>query len=189
MAFAGCRDDDMVAVPFSDADIVADTLGGCWEEGIPLGNATIGAMVWQRDSMLRLTLDRSDLWDLRANDSLSGPNYSFDWLIERLNSNHYNQVQEKFDASYDKLAYPTKFPAGALEFAVGRLGRPSSVRLYLKGALCEVTWPCGTRFITFVSAVVPDVGFFRFYNLPSDVNPEPVIVPPSFQGLPDPDSV
>lgn len=189
VALAGCRDDDKVAVPLSDADIVADTLGGSWEEGIPLGNATIGAMVWQRDSMLRLTLDRSDLWDLRANDSLSGPDYNFDWLTERLNSNHYSDVQRKFDASYDNLPYPTKFPAGAMEFAVGRLGRPNSVRLYLRGAVCEVTWPCGARFITFVSSVVPDVGFFRFYNLPSDVDPEPVIVPPSFQGKPAADSV
>lgn len=45
----------------SASDLQFGQLAKSWDEGIPLGNATVGALVWQRDSALRFSLDRTDL--------------------------------------------------------------------------------------------------------------------------------
>ena len=111
-----------------------------WDEGMPLGNATVGALVWQRDSALRLSLDRTDLWDLRPMDSISGPNNRFAWVREQVKKKDYLPVQQKYDHPYDRQPAPSKIPGAALEFSLEELGSPSDVRLYLNDALCEATW-------------------------------------------------
>lgn len=63
---------------------------------MPLGNATVGALVWQRDSSLRLSLDRTDLWDLRPVDSLSGDNFRFSWVKEHIRTKDYLPVQKNW---------------------------------------------------------------------------------------------
>ena len=46
-----------------------------WHYGFPLGNGSLGAMFWGNGNPLCLTLDRADLWDLRANNEYqSDPN-------------------------------------------------------------------------------------------------------------------
>lgn len=68
----------------SESDLQFPNLATTWDEGMPLGNATVGALIWQRDSALRLSLDRTDLWDLRPMDSISGPNNRFAWVCEQV---------------------------------------------------------------------------------------------------------
>ena len=48
------------------SDLMSDSLAASWDEGMPLGNATVEALVWRKENALRLSLDRIDLWDLRA---------------------------------------------------------------------------------------------------------------------------
>ena len=36
-----------------------------WDEAMPLGNGLLGALVWGDGRPLRISLDRTDLWDLR----------------------------------------------------------------------------------------------------------------------------
>ncbi|MEI7525113.1 MAG: hypothetical protein WCJ95_12325, partial [Mariniphaga sp.] len=48
-------------------------LSTSWDEGIPLGNGMLGALIWQKDDHLRFSLDRADLWDLRPMENLSKP--------------------------------------------------------------------------------------------------------------------
>lgn len=55
------------------SDLQFTQLARSWDEGIPLGNATVGALLWQRDSALRFSLDRTDLWDLRPMDISPDP--------------------------------------------------------------------------------------------------------------------
>lgn len=55
------------------SDLQFTQLAKSWDEGIPLGNATVGALLWQRDSALRFSLDRTDLWDLRPMDISPDP--------------------------------------------------------------------------------------------------------------------
>lgn len=167
----------MAATPHG-SDLQYVGLAPTWDEGIPLGNATVGALVWQRDGALRLSLDRSDLWDLRPVDSLSGPNYRFDWVCEQAEHGDYSLVQRKMDVPYEAEPAPTKLPGAALEFqTVGKLGKVAGVRLYLQNALCEVDWSGGARLQTFVHATEP-VGWFRFEGVPEDF--VPVLVPPTY---------
>lgn len=158
------------------SDLQFQELPCSWDEGIPLGNATVGALVWQRDSMLRLSLDRTNLWDLRDIDSLSGPNYKYAWVQSQVAKKDYLPVQKKFDWPYDQLAAPSKIPGGALEFPIKMLGNPSFVRLFLNNALCEIHWDNGTRLQTFVHATEP-IGWFVFENLPAEIVPSMVIPP------------
>lgn len=164
----------------SSSDLTFDSLATRWDEAIPLGNATVGALVWRNGDNLRFSLDRTDLWDLRASDSLSGPNFSFEWVKEHIRTGNYEPVQEKLDHPYNREAAPSKIPGAALEFPIGALGKPASVHLYLNDALCEVTWPGGIRLVTFVEAGSP-IGWYEFTGLPEDHAITPVIIPPVYQ--------
>ena len=53
------------------------TLATTWDEGIPLGNGMLGALIWQKEDHLRFSLDRADLWDLRPMENLSKPEFNF----------------------------------------------------------------------------------------------------------------
>lgn len=154
----------------SPSDLQFEQLAKSWDEGIPLGNATIGTLVWQRDSALRLSLDRTDLWDLRPMDSISGPNNRFAWVYEQVKKGDYLPVQKKYDWPYDQLPAPSKIPGAALEFNLGKIGEPSDIRLYLNNATCEARWNNGITLKTFVHATEP-VGWFVFENLPEDIKP------------------
>lgn len=161
----------------SENDLVFKNLATSWDEGIPLGNATVGALVWKKDSMMRFSLDRVDLWDLRPSDSIAGKNYRFAWVKEQIRKKEYLPVQQKFDWPYDRDPAPSKIPGAALEFSLAGLGTPNNVCLYLNNALCEVKWDNGASMKTFVHANKP-VGWFVFHNLPTDINP--VLVPPVY---------
>ena len=169
---------DRLSVTESDSDLIFSSLAQSWDEGIPLGNATIGALVWKKDSSLRLSLDRTDLWDLRSVDSLSGNNYRFAWVKDQIRKKDYLPVQQKFDHPYDRMPAPSKIPGAALEFSLGDLGEPSQAKLYLNNALCEVTWEDGTQMQTFVHSTEP-VGWFVFKNLKTDL--EPTLIAPTYR--------
>ena len=123
-----CSGNGSLPVVLSDSDLQFDNLAQTWDEGIPLGNATVGALVWQRDSALRLSLDRTDLWDLRPSDSISGPNNRFAWVREQVRKGDYLPVQQKFDWPYNAWPAPSKIPGAALEFPL-KMGKVSSVHL------------------------------------------------------------
>lgn len=160
----------------SNSDLQFPDLAKTWDEGMPLGNATVGALVWQRDSALRFSLDRTDLWDLRPMDSISGTNNRFAWVHEQVMKGDYLPVQKKYDWPYEQQPAPSKIPGAALEFSLEQLGAPSDVHLYLNNALCEATWDNGTTLKTFVHATEP-VGWFVFENLTADIKPS-LIAPP-----------
>ena len=161
---------DLCETRSSGSDLVFDSFAGSWDEGIPLGNATVGALVWRNDSSLRFSLDRTDLWDLRPIDSLSGSNYRFAWVKQHIREKNYLPVQQKFDHPYDRNAAPSKIPGAAVEFPLGGLGQPSQVRLFLNNALCEANWADGTTMQTFVHATQP-VGWFVFKHLSAPLVP------------------
>lgn len=142
-----------------------------WDEAMPLGNAIVGSLVWEKDNALRFSLDRTDLWDLRPSDSLSGPNLNFQWLYDHVISDNYLPVQNKIDKPYNLFPAPSKIPGAGLEFSFEKAGKPQSVHLFLNNALCEATWANGMRLQTFVQAHEP-VGWFQFTNVDEEFEPE-----------------
>ncbi len=181
------------SLPDAAHDLVFDHLAGTWDEGIPLGNGLVGALVWKKGDALRLSLDRSDLWDLRPVPQFEGPNFRFSWVLDQVLRKDYSPVHLMGDVPYDTLAAPTKIPAAALEFDMTGLGAVESVRLSNREAVCEVSWDSGARFETFVHATEP-VGWFRFLRVPAGLNEtslRPRLVPPAYspdeseEGQPD----
>ena len=168
--WGSCSSYDYCPVTPSESDLVFTELARSWDEAMPLGNATVGALVWQRDSSLRLSLDRTDLWDLRPVDSLSGDNFRFSWVKEHIRTKDYLHVQKKLDWPYNMNPAPSKIPGAAIEFPLEKIGAPTQVRLYLNNALCEANWADGTQMQTFVHATEP-VGWFVFRNLKTPIEP------------------
>lgn len=153
-------------------------LAATWDEGIPLGNGALGALIWQKGDNLRFSLDKSDLWDLRPMENLSKPEFNFKWVQKQVENNNYKVVQELFDVPYDNSPAPSKIPGAALEFDTKNLGEVAQVRLTVNNALCETIWSNGATLQTFVHASQP-VGWFRFKGVPEDFNP--VLVPPQYR--------
>lgn len=157
--------------PPAEYNLKFNNLATSWDEGIPLGNGMLGALVWQKGDKLRFSLDRADLWDLRPMTNLDKPEWRFKWVQEQWQKDTYKNVQNMFDVPYDTSAGPSKIPAGALEFDIQSLGEVASVELLLDKAMCQVVWKNGAQLQTFINAK-NTVGWFRFKGLKDDILPE-----------------
>ncbi|NTV82117.1 MAG: hypothetical protein HGA24_11925, partial [Candidatus Aminicenantes bacterium] len=164
-------------LPSARHDLVFDKLATTWDEAVPLGNGLVGALVWQRGDSLRISVDRSDLWDLRPVAEFDGPEFRFAWVAEKVLKNDYGPVHKMGDVPYDRDPAPTKIPAAALEFDVSALGEVESVRLSVAEAVCRVRWKSGARLTTFVHATEP-VGWFQFEGFPAGKRPK--LIPPAY---------
>ncbi|MBE3124383.1 MAG: hypothetical protein IMZ57_01835 [Acidobacteria bacterium] len=164
-------------LPASRHDLVFKSLAGTWDEGIPLGNGMIGALVWKKGDSLRMSLDRADLWDLRPVAEFSGPEFRFAWVKKQVLKKDYDPVHRMGDIPYDREPAPTKIPAAALEFDIAGLGEVESVRLSVADAVCRVKWKNGARLTAFVHATEP-VGWFTFEGLPAALMPR--LIPPAY---------
>ncbi|MFI3315020.1 MAG: hypothetical protein R3Y04_05100 [Rikenellaceae bacterium] len=170
LALSCSRLNTQINVTPSQSDLEFDKLAATWDEAVPLGNAFVGALVWQRDSMLRFSLDRVDLWDLRKVENFNDSRFSFEWVKQQIRDKNYSIVQQLFDNPYNTEAFPSKIPGGAIELPLNNLGELVSSRLYLNNAVCEVVWSSGTTLKTFVDANNP-VGWFVFDGFIGDFNP------------------
>ena len=167
------------AQPSPQHNLKIDSLSKQWDEGIPLGNALIGALVWQKDNQLRMALDRADLWDQRPMKGLHREEFSYDWVFQKVIQGDYAPVQQYFDHPYDREPAPSKIPGAALEFDITQLGNKAKVELNISNAECTIAWPSGTRMRTLVHATAP-VGIFRFDNVPENFIPQ--LIAPRYQG-------
>lgn len=89
-----------------------------WDEGLPLGNGLCGALVWGSSENIRVSLNRSDLWDLRISDTVSSPRFQYKEYVSLAKKGAEGEAEfnELFDAPYN-LPYPTRIPAGALKLS------------------------------------------------------------------------
>jgi alpha-L-fucosidase 2 len=165
--------------PSGQYNLTFNKLASSWDEGIPLGNGWLGALVWQKGENLRFSLDRADLWDLRPVPELSLPEWNFKWVMQKWLEKDYGKVQDLFDyRAYDNAVTPTKIPGAALEFSWKGSGGPAKAGLDLATATARVEWPGGMKLQAFVHAEKP-VGYFRFTGVPADFALK--LVPPVYQ--------
>ncbi|MDN5214990.1 hypothetical protein QQ020_23115 [Fulvivirgaceae bacterium BMA12] len=178
LVLAACKKEKPPVSPGkSPYDLHFNQLPTVWDEGIPLGNGMVGALIWEKEGKLRFSLDRADLWDLRPMENLKTPEWKYSWVYEQWKKNDYGPVQKKFDVPYDRSPAPSKIPAAAVEFDISSLGDIASVRLHLKEAICEVKWKNGTKLLTFVHATEP-VGWYRFEGLEKPLSY--TLIPPAY---------
>jgi hypothetical protein len=167
------------AQPSQVHNLYFDKLATRWDEGVPLGNGILGMLVWQQDGLLRMSLDRADLWDLRPMKGLHRSEFSYYWIMEQVQKKEYAPVQKYFDEPYEREPAPTKIPGAALIFKVKELGEIKSVELKLKEAICELTWKNGTVLTTFIHATRP-AGWFIIKGTSENITPE--LIAPKYEG-------
>lgn len=155
-------------------------LGKTWDEGLPLGNGQLGALIWQKNNAVRFSLDRADLWDERPVRGYNRPEFTFDWVTRQYYANNYTRVKELFEGLYEKDAAPSKIPGAALEiYPSADWGEVTSASVDVFKALAAVQWSSGIRLQSFVSAE-QSYGFFRIQKAKSI--PFFKLIPPAYEG-------
>lgn len=144
-----------------------------WDKGIPLGNGMLGALVWQKNGKLRISIDRADLWDIRPTKEIE--KFTYQWAYEHKLSGDWDTVWKVADEPYDRDAAPTKIPGAAVEFEISNLGRVSSVSLDINSAICSIHWAKGMSFLICVDAT-RNLIWYRWEGV--SVNPE--LIPPAY---------
>lgn len=85
-----------------------------WDEGLPLGNGRTGSLVYG-SKPLKITVDRTDLWDLRPNEVTREKGFNFKNLVKLSLSGKEEDRKERerlFEDIFMGKPYPSKITAG-----------------------------------------------------------------------------
>ncbi len=125
-----------------------------WDEAIPLGNGTMGVLLWGKDNTIRLSLDRGDLWDERPSREFLKVKPRFTWaeMQRMVAESKMDEFSEVFDSNYDYNGPPTKLPAGRIEITLDASQKVESFELNLATAEGVVRAKSGELLRTFVNA-------------------------------------
>ena len=140
----------LLAQPKKEHNLVFDSLAKRWDEAIPLGNGWLGALIWQKDNKIRMSLDRVDLWDDRPMPGID--KLKFNWVVEQVKKGQYDTVQKIGDEPYEKYAAPTKIPGAAMEFDLDKIGKVVSNELDIKTGLSVIKFDNGVIFNNYIHA-------------------------------------
>ena len=113
-----------------------------WDEAVPLGNGLMGGLLWGDKHVVRLSLDRGDLWDER-------PYAEKEWWKHR----NWKKGGD-WDGPYNGVT-PTKLPAGRLEITLDPSQSLSSFELNLATAEGWAQLSGGAKLEAFFSAAEP----------------------------------
>ncbi len=110
-----------------------------WDEGIPLGNGELGALVFGSAKKLTVSLDRGDIWD-KSGSPENTPGFCYANLVKWAKSGNRKAIYKTFDLPYQRPT-PTKLPCGRLELFVqgDRVPQDCCFSLDLKTAVCTFT--------------------------------------------------
>ncbi|MBI2503088.1 MAG: glycoside hydrolase N-terminal domain-containing protein [Candidatus Latescibacteria bacterium] len=147
-----------------------------WDEALPLGNGLLGALVWGAGQPLKISLDRTDLWDLRLVPEFNGPDYTCAQMRRWHATGRHEDLMALYEKPYHRPA-PTKIPAGRLELQFGGTPRFVSTALTLLDAQATVDFAQGIQVRVFVHAFRP-VGMIRVCG----AAPTPHLRVPPFAG-------
>jgi len=160
------------AQPKQQHNLAFDSLATRWDEGMPLGNGWLGALIWKKDNKVRLSLDRVDLWDDRPMPDID--KLKFGWVVEQVKKNEYDTVQKLGDVPYEIYPAPTKIPGAAMEFDLNRFGKVVSNSLDIQTGLSVIRFKNGVAFNNYIHAT-KEIGYFGFENLPAGISIKDII--------------
>lgn len=178
LIIASCTGNNQISPDTSGHDLYFNELAKSWDEGIPLGNGMLGALVWKKGDNLRISLDRADLWDLRPTKNMFDPEFTYKWIYEQWENDTYIEAQKKGDHPYDQSAGPSKIPAAAIEIPIMNWGPVKSVRLLTHHGICRIIWKSGISMDLFVNANGQN-GWIKISGTEDDVGFQ-LIPPPYF---------
>ena len=125
-----------------------------WDEAHPLGNGLLGALVWGDGRPLKISLDRTDLWDLRPVPEYQGEDYSYERMRQWVKEGRIEDLHRLYDDPYRNPG-PTKIPAGRIELTLGDRAAFEGAALDLATAVSRVRFDTGTAVAVRVHAVRP----------------------------------
>ncbi len=162
--------------------IAFDTAPVSSDQGLPIGNGLIGASLWGRHPCVCLSLDRSDLWDMRPIPEYESPNYRWDYVAAAHHAAEHDKLKTLLEAPYDR-AGPTRLSAGRLELT---FAAPAvQWRLERATGLARVDFADGAV----LQALIPANGGLGRLTVNGQA-PMARLIPPPFggppQGLPPP---
>lgn len=89
-----------------------------WDDGLPLGNGDTGCLIWGNGGSLRLSIDKSSLWDCSGAVTPEG-DFTYKSLQKFVKQRRKRKISKVFDTPYAKPT-PTKLPAGKIIIELGR---------------------------------------------------------------------
>jgi len=125
-----------------------------WDEAMPLGNGLLGALVWGDGRPLRISLDRTDLWDLRPVPEFHDRDYSYLTMRQWVKEGRLADLHRLYDEPYGNPG-PTKIPAGRIELKIGNDSVFESASLDIARAVATVKFKNNSRAEVFVHASKP----------------------------------
>ncbi len=125
-----------------------------WDEAVPLGNGAMGVLLWGETNLLRMSLDRGDLWDERPSKAFVKVKDRFNYasMQRMVAENKMDEFNAVFDANYDYGGSPTKLPAGRIEIVLNPGQSIESFELKLDTAEGMARLATGDAIKAFVNA-------------------------------------
>lgn len=140
--------------PKSEHGLHYKTPAMVWDEALPLGNGLLGALVWGDSRPLRISLDRTDLWDLRPVPEFHGRDYSYRTMQQWVKERRIDDLHHLYDDPYGNPG-PTKIPAGRIELTLCEDTVFESASLDIAGATATVEFEDNCKAEVFVHASEP----------------------------------
>ncbi|NUQ63561.1 MAG: glycoside hydrolase N-terminal domain-containing protein [Pirellulales bacterium] len=145
---------DSERLPSEDLNLALAAPITTWDEGIPLGNGLLGALLWGEGQTVRLSLDRGDLWDERPREGVPWERFNYATMIRLVGEGNNAELNSICDFPYGGL-HPTKIPAGRLEITLDPAQTVQRFELDLASAEGRACLADGRKLETFLSAAEP----------------------------------
>lgn len=148
-----------------------------WDEAIPLGNGSIGCLIYGDGDPLRFGLDRGDLWDCTPAPHVLAPDYTYAELLSLIERGDGRAITDRFDNFYQTVPYPTKLPAGKFQLRYPDAQNvESALSLQRAEATATVKTPKGEGSLHVFIAANKPFGYLKM----SGVLPEIELLPHDF---------
>jgi alpha-L-fucosidase 2 len=121
-----------------------------WKDGLPVGNGRIGAQSWGSGQYLFLTLDRSDVWDLRYQPNQDA-HFNYAHLRELVRDRRRDLIQKELSPDVSSSSDQTPYHLGIGRLRIELPEGTTVERAELDMHRAEVLWRLrvGGRAVTF----------------------------------------
>ena len=109
-----------------------------WDEGAPLGNGLLGAILWGHEREIYLSLDQATLWDERTPSSCREKNCHFHELLRLIRAGQWEKITEIFEAPQSNYPWPTKLRACRMILSLPAADRWTRATLDISTGLLEL---------------------------------------------------
>jgi alpha-L-fucosidase 2 len=140
--------------PLDECGLRFDTPVTVWDEALPLGNGLLGALVWGDGAPMNISMNRTDLWDLRPVPEFHSDEYSYATMREWEKEKRFEDLVRVYEKPYHRPA-PTKIPAGRITLQFDNAPGFKETALDIGGATAGMTFANGASARVWVHATEP----------------------------------